>query len=52
MLEYIDIKNLIIQSKEISLDVETVLIRDLVQEMQHLRDSWEAIVQELYWIFL
>lgn len=46
ILASIDNKNVVIQSKGISLDVETALIRDLVQEMQHLRDSWESVVQE------
>jgi len=46
ILSSIDQKNVIIQNKGISLNVETALVRDLVKEMQHFRDSWEEILQE------
>lgn len=46
VLSGIDSKNTVIQSKGISLNTEVQLIKDLLGEMQQLRDSWETIVHE------
>ncbi|KAJ8877328.1 hypothetical protein PR048_021782 [Dryococelus australis] len=46
VLSAVDQKNVIIQGKGISLNVETRLIKDLLDEMESLRDSWEIILQK------
>lgn len=46
ILASIDQRNQIIQRKGISLNTETQLIKDLLSELQALRDSWETILNE------
>lgn len=46
ILASIDQRNEIIQRKGISLNTETQLIKDLLTELQALRDSWETILNE------
>ncbi|KAJ8893954.1 hypothetical protein PR048_006555 [Dryococelus australis] len=46
VMSAIDQKNVIIRGKGFSLNIETQLIKDLLDEMQNLRDSWEIILQE------
>ncbi|XP_066436824.1 zinc finger MYM-type protein 1-like [Eleutherodactylus coqui] len=46
VLECMDQKNVVIQSKGITLDVERTLVEVLVDELQQLRDSVEKIFEE------
>ena len=46
VLGCINERSVIIQSQEISLDIQVKLINDLHEDMQRLRDSWTEIINE------
>ncbi len=46
VLQFIDDRNIILQSGKISLEAEAANVRDLKNEMQNLRDSWDVLLSE------
>ncbi|MCY3927482.1 MAG: DUF4371 domain-containing protein [Acidobacteria bacterium] len=46
LLQNINDVNVLLQKSNITLDEETVLIKNLLSDLQRIRDSWEAILHE------
>ena len=46
LLQGINDVNVLLQKSNITLDEETLLIKNLLSDLQRIRDSWEAILQE------
>ena len=46
LLQNINDVNVLLQKSNITLDEETLLIKNLLSDLQRIRDSWEAILQE------
>ena len=46
MLQNINDVNVLLQKSSITLDEETLLMKNLLSDLQRIRDSWEAILQE------
>ena len=46
LLQAINDVSILLQKSNIPLDKETLLIKNLLSDLQRIRNSWEAILQE------